>query len=594
MRAMGLVLGGALLTGLVPAAVTAQTAPPAGCPTPIPTAELTSGMMGTGYTVSRGKVPQPFDAEILGIYPDGILPGRDLVIAEVHSAAIDKVGGVWAGMSGSPVYVNDGGTEKLVGAVAWSFSFGPSHVIGLTPAQDMLDLLDYGVTSATSGSGAPKVALTTAMRKDVAAATGRSLARVGDSLVQMTMPVSVTGLGPRTPARVRRVLSKHLNAPVRLYAGSSVSSGEQAAADEMVPGGNFAAALSYGDITFAGVGTTTLVCDDAAVAFGHPFFFDGKTTLGANAADAITVWEDPVFGPFKLATIEGGVGVVDQDRFAGIRADFSQQLDSIPVTSRTIAENTDRTSSGRSDVLLSEWVPVIAFYQEYYDIVSTMDQFSEGSSEFRWVAKGTKANGSPWRLERANMGASGYDIAYESVHELIHILDRLYYQDYEDIEFTSFDFEEVTVRDEIRQYKIGKVLVAVNGGRFRGREAVRVRPGARLELKVVLRPYDESPAKNVRMSLRVPRTAKRSGELAVFGGPGQHTGVVGPAESFDELLEVIKSHPKNNEAGAKLRLGRGTADRARVTMDQVVKGGRSIRVFIKGARGSGGRAPRVK
>ncbi|MBA2426228.1 MAG: hypothetical protein H0V60_03980, partial [Actinobacteria bacterium] len=66
------------------------------------------------------------------------------------------------------------------------------------------------------------------------------------------------------------------------------------------------------------------------------------------------------------------------------------------------------------------------------------------------------------------------------------------------------------------------------------------------------------------------------------------------AESFDELLEVIKSHPKNNEAGAKLRLGRGTADRARVTMDQVVKGGRSIRVFIKGARGSGGRAPRVK
>ncbi|MGI8789792.1 MAG: SpoIVB peptidase S55 domain-containing protein, partial [Actinomycetota bacterium] len=99
----------------------ANSAPTTDCPTVMPVADVVAGMNGTGYTVSKGNTPQPFDAEILGVYPDAILPGRDLIMAEVHSTAIDKVGGVWFGMSGSPVYVTDGGTEKLVGAVAFGF-----------------------------------------------------------------------------------------------------------------------------------------------------------------------------------------------------------------------------------------------------------------------------------------------------------------------------------------------------------------------------------------------------------------------------------------------------------------------------------------
>src|SRR5918992_1864745 len=105
----------------------ANSAPTTECPTVMPVADVQAGMSGTGYTVSEGTTPEPFDAEILGVYPDALLPGRDLIMAEVHSPAIAAVGGVWYGMSGSPVYVGD----KLVGAVAWGFSFGPSHVIGL-------------------------------------------------------------------------------------------------------------------------------------------------------------------------------------------------------------------------------------------------------------------------------------------------------------------------------------------------------------------------------------------------------------------------------------------------------------------------------
>lgn len=89
---------------------------------------------------------------------------------------------------------------------------------------------------------------------------------------------------------------------------------------DIVPGGNFAAALSYGDISAAGVGTTTARCDDRAIAFGHPMVFDGPTALSAHNATALTIQDDPTFVPFKLANIGGIVGTLDQDRLAGIRA----------------------------------------------------------------------------------------------------------------------------------------------------------------------------------------------------------------------------------------------------------------------------------
>ena len=59
--------------------------------------------------------------------PDGIGAGRDLILIKVS----DQVGGhvanqgsgIWAGMSGSPVYV-DG---KLLGAVSYGFTSSPSR-----------------------------------------------------------------------------------------------------------------------------------------------------------------------------------------------------------------------------------------------------------------------------------------------------------------------------------------------------------------------------------------------------------------------------------------------------------------------------------
>jgi hypothetical protein len=584
-----LIAGTSLVGGTLSVPPAAGAEPPA-CPEAMPVDDLEPGMMGTGYTVSRGTEPEPFSAEILGVYPDAILPGRDLVIAEVHSPAIDKVGGVWFGMSGSPVFIDDGGQQKLVGAVAWGASFGPSHIIGLTAGEDMVDLLDYPNAApgrAGSASSGPKsIQLTPAMKRAVARASGEQQSEVADSFSALKVPASVSGIGGRRMKQLQRKMNRRgLN--VRLYSGASASADAVADPSELKPGSNFAAVISFGDVTFAGIGTTTFVCDGFAVAFGHPFSHDGATQLGANTATAITIWEDPVFSPFKLATVAGSVGTVDQDRFAGIRADFGEPLDTIPITSRTFAENTGRVEVGRTDVVNSEWASYLSPEHEYLNVISAMDQFSEGSGEMRWTITGTRADGSSWELSRTNMASDRWSIAYEVPHEHAHFIYSLVNQDREEVELTSVDWEQVTVREEQRHYRIAKVLVSTNGRHFRKTREISVRRGTTIFLKAVLNPFDEGPQRVVNLTVRVPSNARRSGEIEVFGGPGHHIGLVRGAGTFDELLAKMAADPPQNNLGAKLRIGRKVSGEDSSLLDQVVRGGKSIFVHVEGTRGGG-------
>ena len=90
------------LTSSVAAAApaAAATGAAASCPDPYPAASLTRGDAVTGLTVTEGTTPEEFTGEHVGTStePDGTVAR-----------------GVWAGMSGSPVYAADG---HLVGAVS--------------------------------------------------------------------------------------------------------------------------------------------------------------------------------------------------------------------------------------------------------------------------------------------------------------------------------------------------------------------------------------------------------------------------------------------------------------------------------------------
>src|SRR5687768_13875062 len=71
----------------------------------LPLSELKEGMRGTARTVFRGSEAEEFDVEILGIIPGAIGPKQDLIVGRLSGGSADRTS-VFAGMSGSPVYIN--------------------------------------------------------------------------------------------------------------------------------------------------------------------------------------------------------------------------------------------------------------------------------------------------------------------------------------------------------------------------------------------------------------------------------------------------------------------------------------------------------
>jgi len=563
-------------TGLVAGPVTAQVTAPEDCPEIMPTAEVVPGMTATGFTVSKGADPEPFDVEVLGVLDNGVAPGRDMIVVETSSPALDKNRGIWFGMSGSPVY--DDASGELLGAVAFGLSGGPSKIGGLTPAEDMADLFDY--PSSLSSSAARSVALSGALERRVAkreAGPGTDF-----SMRRLRAPLSVSGV---TTDRLD-ILAKAIRKEGSKYVITGGASARAAEPGEELAtigaGDTFAAAMSYGDVTMGGIGTTTLVCDGQAIAFGHPFSFTGRTELGANRGLTHTIVDDALFGPYKLADITEPVGTVDQDRLAGIRAALDVTPDLRSVDSTVSAPDINRTEEGSSQAVTDDVVPVLSFYHLLGNIDSTFDAFGEGTSRVAWTITGQTESGEPWSLSRSNVYSSGFDIAVDSSFEVFNQLSRLLNNRFTEIDFNSVDLD-ATVEDERRGYRIRNVLHKTGGGGFRGGRRIRVRPGSTLALKVKLGRIGGGPEREVKLRMDVPGNF-RSGFLEIQGGGssdgffacfedfGPCSSRPGKVKSFDELIDSLEDAPKGSDLTATLTTNTGKQRIATAGMDGVVSG----------------------
>jgi hypothetical protein len=184
--ASGLLVSAVVAGVFVAVPAMSASAAPADCPTAFPTAQAVDGVIGTGYTVERGTAPEPFTATILGRINDGIGPGIDMIMADLDSPALTRAGGVWAGMSGSPVYAADG---RLIGSVSYGLA-AASPIAGITPAADMKKLLS---TPAGSRAGQAKVKMSSRQAFRIAQTGDVSAEQADEGFRQLPVPVSVSG-----------------------------------------------------------------------------------------------------------------------------------------------------------------------------------------------------------------------------------------------------------------------------------------------------------------------------------------------------------------------------------------------------------------
>src|SRR3977135_83105 len=140
----GLLIAITLLAGSISAYSQARTAkvalkPGAPAQALYPLEDLRPGMKGIASTVFAGSEPQEFTLEILGVLPGFTGPRQSTIIAKLSGANVDKTG-VFAGMSGSPVFIDD----RLVGAIAYSFPFSKEPICGITPIRQMIEIFEQG------------------------------------------------------------------------------------------------------------------------------------------------------------------------------------------------------------------------------------------------------------------------------------------------------------------------------------------------------------------------------------------------------------------------------------------------------------------
>jgi SpoIVB peptidase S55 len=303
----------------------------------MPLADVQKGMKGYGLTVFDGTKVEKFDVEILGVL-NNIGPDQNLILARVDHPVVARAG-IIAGMSGSPVFI-DG---KVVGALAYAWQFAKEPVAGITPIEEMLKIGRVRAPQGASPAGAtPRMTavemLGSLAKQDSAAAFEKLVKDMAAKPVNTTggvrrisLPISMSSFSAETVQR----FSPYLESLgfVAVPSGASSTSTITTKTDTRTmfePGDPVGAVLLNGDFNVAASGTVTYIDGDHVYAFGHPFLDMGEINFPMATSSVVTVLPS-VASSFKFSNTGPIVGVLQQDRAAGIMGTLGAKPDMIPV-----------------------------------------------------------------------------------------------------------------------------------------------------------------------------------------------------------------------------------------------------------------------
>ena len=305
--------------------------------------DLRPGMKGVSRTVFAGTEPQEFAVEILGVLPGFPAPRQSAIIAKLSGSNVEKTG-VFAGMSGSPVYI-DG---KLVGAIAFSFPFSKEPIAGITPIQQMIDIFEKGsgqiqrpreprpisfteLASTQWKATLPKPIVTGAPIITPVSEGSLLLPLMGQQMTPIATPVVFGGISQESLALFAPQLMANGLLPVSGAGGSAaITPLAKATEKTLTPGTSISVQLVRGDYSIAASGTVTFRDGDRIYAFGHPFLSLGAADMPMSETAVVTVIAN-MNNSFKLSVPGSMMGSISQDRSSGVFGELGQSPKMIPV-----------------------------------------------------------------------------------------------------------------------------------------------------------------------------------------------------------------------------------------------------------------------
>ena len=524
-----------------------------------PVDELKAGMVGVGRTVFEGDRLDDFTVQILGVLRNVIGPRRNLILARLEGGPLAHTG-VIAGMSGSPVYI-DG---RLVGAVSYSLGqFSKEPIAGITPIEEMIDAATFAGPRRPAARVALQMPITPeglrdSLRQafswvrpfadspnDVQVLGGAGLnPGLGPLLRPIATPLTLAGFDMTVIDPVAAAFRDQGFVPVFAGSGSAPlaqTAGPGAAPRPLRPGDPVGVALMSGDLEFGATGTVTEVDGDRVYAFGHPFYGLGPTQFPMTRAYVHTLLPS-LASSMKIASTGEVIGTVQQDRATTIAGTLGPPPALIPVRINLTSERGTRKTFTMQMVNDQLFTPLLA----YLSIVNTLTSYERQNGAASYVVRGTasvKKHGDVafedlFTGDQPSVGAAAYVVAP------INLLLR---NAFEDVELERLELD-IDASEQPRSATIERVWV----------DGSRLRPGSRVDLKVLLRTYrGEEITRTV--PVEIPPNVQGSVSIMVTDGTRLSQWEarelqIQPLQTRDlsQMLRVLNNARKNNRLYVRL------------------------------------------
>jgi len=513
--------------------------------------DLRPGMKGVARTVFSGSDTQEFGVEILGVLPGFPGPRQSAIIARLSGSNVDRTG-VFAGMSGSPVYI-DG---KIVGAIAFSFPFSKEPIAGITPIKQMIDLFNKGseenprpkeprpvsfaqLASADWKPDLPKPAVSGAPLVAPVSAGSPLLPYLGQQMMPIATPLVFGGISQESLAMYAPQLLANGLLPVSGAGGAAaITPLAEVTEKTFPPGSSISVQLVRGDYSLAAAGTVTMRDGNRIYAFGHPFLSLGASDMPMTEASVVTVIPN-ANNSFKLAVPGRMVGSISQDRASGIFGLLGQAPKMIPVKVN-LHTSRDRTETYSYEVATDSFLTPLLLNITLFNTITSSER-ALGDSTISVQGEIRVKGQEPIKVDRRFSASNSPIMAAGSIAAPV---SALLTSGFDDVQFDG-----ITLDISSSESKYAGTLERITLDR------TEVRRGEKVEVQAYVR--TESGKQFVqRIPLEIPNDAAL-GQLLVFVGDGNALQEGSAAKAFvpqdlSQLVRAINTVKKSDRLYVKL------------------------------------------
>ena len=513
--------------------------------------DVRPGLKGTARTVFTGTEPEEFGVEVLGVLQGFPGPRQSAIIARLSGANVARTG-VFAGMSGSPVYI-DG---KLVGAIAFSFPFAKEPICGITPIKQMIDIFAQQTGTADRPHEPHTISFAKLASTDlqlnwpkpaftggplVASVSGGSplIGLLGQQIAPIATPVVFSGISQDALAQFAPQLQANGLLPMAGIGGAAaITPLAKATEQTLTPGTSVSVQLVRGDYSLAASGTVTFRDGERIYAFGHPFLGLGASDMPMTESSVVTVIPN-VNNSFKLASPSQMVGSISQDRATGIYGRLGQSPKMIPVTIN-LHTSRDRTEKYTYEIANDQFLTPLLLNITLFSTIQSSER-SLGDSTISVRGRINVVGQPPVLLERR---FSSQNAGIQASGAVATPVAALLTSGFDNVELGPITLD-ITSTDDRRAGTLDRIAL----------DRAEVGRGDTVEVQAYVR-TDSGRQFVQRIPVKIPADVPL-GQLVLFVGDGSALQQASAAQAFvpkdlGQLVSAINKIKKNDRLYVKL------------------------------------------